>query len=50
MSRGAVWGRCALLVLAVLLPLAAAGAYAAVRWGQLALEAVQVALKMVVLP
>lgn len=50
MSRGAVFGRWLLLMLAVLLPIAAAATYACVRWGRLALEAVQVVLKMVVVP
>lgn len=50
MSRGAVLGRWALLMLAVLLPVAAAVVYGCARWGQLAVEAVQVALKLVVIP
>lgn len=50
MSKRALWGRWALLMLAVLLPIAAAVAYAWVHWGQLAVEGVQVVLKMVVIP
>ena len=50
MNRGAEWGRLALLTAAIVAPVAAAVAFACVRWGQLALEAVQVALKMVVIP
>ena len=50
MSKKAVWGRWTLLMLAVLIPMAAAAAFACARWGQLALEAVQVALKLAVIP
>ena len=50
MSKKAVWGRWALLMLAVLAPVAAAAAYICVRWGQLAMDAVQVALKLAVIP
>ena len=49
MSKRAVWGRWVLLMLAVLLPVMAVAAYACARWGQLALEAVQVVLKMAVI-
>ena len=37
MNGRAAWGRWALLMLALLLPVAAAGAYACTRWGRLAL-------------
>lgn len=50
MNRGTALARWALWTVLVLAPVAAAGAYAFARWGQLALEAVQVALKMVVIP
>ena len=50
MNRHAAWGRWALLTAAILLPVALAAACVCFRWGQLALEAVQVALKMVVIP
>ena len=50
MSRRAAKGRFALLVVAILVPVAAIAAFGCVRWGQLALEAVQVALKMAVIP
>lgn len=50
MSKRAVWGRWSLLMLAVLIPIAAAAAFVCARWGQLALEAVQVALKLAVIP
>lgn len=49
-SGKAAWGRWALLTAAVLAPVALAAACLCVRWGQLALEAVQVALKMAVIP
>lgn len=49
MSRGARWGRWALMMLAVLLPVALA-AQACAHLGQLALEGVQVVLKMAVIP
>lgn len=49
MSGKAVFGRWALLMLAILLPIGAAAAYLCARWGQLALEAVQVVLKLVVI-
>ena len=50
MNKGAAWGRWALLTAVVLAPIAAVAAYGCVRWGQLALEAVQVALKLAVIP
>ena len=50
MNRLAAWGRWALLTAAVLAPVAVAAACVYDHWGQLALEAVQVALKMVVIP
>lgn len=50
MSKGVALGRQALLVAAILAPVVAVVIYACARWGQLALEAVQVALKMVVIP
>ena len=50
MSRGAAWGRWALLTLAILAPIVAVAAIVCAQWGQLALEAVQVALKMAVIP
>lgn len=50
MSKGGVLGRFALLTLAILAPVAAIAAYACAQWGQLALEAVQVVLKMAVIP
>lgn len=50
MSRGAVWARWALMTIAILAPVVAVVTYACARWGQLAMEAVQVALKMVVIP
>ena len=50
MTRGAVFSRWLLLMLAVLLPIAAGAGYACARWGRLALEAVQVVLKLVVVP
>ena len=50
MSKGAALGRCAVLIAAILAPVAAAAVFACAQWGQLALEAVQVALKMAVIP
>ena len=50
MSRGEAVGRWLLLMLAVLLPIEAGAAYVWTHWGRLALEAVQVVLKMVVIP
>lgn len=50
MSRRAIWGRWALLLLAIVTPVAAIAAYVCARWGQLALEAVQVVLKLAVIP
>ena len=50
MSRKAVFSRWLLLMLAVLLPIAAAAAYGCVRWGRLGLAAIQVVMKMVVVP
>ena len=50
MSKGAVWGRWALMIIAILAPIVAVAAVVCAQWGQLALEAVQVALKMAVIP
>lgn len=50
MSRGTVGKRWIALLIAVLLPIAAGAAYGYVRWGRLAAEAVQVAMKMAVIP
>lgn len=50
MSKGAVIRRWMLLMLTVLLPVAAVVAYGWSRWGQLALEAAQVVMKLVVIP
>ena len=50
MSKKAVWGRWSLAMLAVLAPILAVAAYACVRWGQLALDAVQVVMKLAVIP
>ena len=50
MSKRAVLGRWSLLTLAILAPVAAVVAVACAHWGQLALEAVQVALKLAVIP
>ena len=50
MNGKAVIGRWGLLLLAILLPVFAVVAFACVRWGQLALEAVQVVLKLAVIP
>ena len=50
MNKGNAFGRHALLTAAILAPVGAVAAFACVRWGQLALEAVQVALKMAVIP
>ena len=50
MNGKAMLGRWGLLMLAILLPLLAAVAFACARWGQLALEAVQVVLKLAVIP
>ena len=50
MSKRAVWGRWSLLMVAVLVPIVAVVAFACVHWGQLAVEALQVALKLVVIP
>ena len=44
MSRGAVWGRWALMTIAILAPIVAVAALVCAEWGQLAIEAVQVAL------
>lgn len=50
MSKGKALGRWALLTAVILAPVVAVAGFAYVRWGQLALEAVQVALKMAVIP
>lgn len=50
MNGKAMIGRWGLMLLAILLPLSAAVAFACARWGQLALEAVQVVLKLAVIP
>ena len=50
MNRGNALARWALLTVVILAPVVAAAAYVCARWGQLALEAVQVALKMAVIP
>ena len=50
MSRGAAGRRWALTIIAILAPIMAVAAWIWAQWGQLALEAVQVALKMAVIP
>lgn len=50
MNRGAEWGRLMLLTASIVAPVAAVAAFACVRWGRFALEAVQVVLKMAVIP
>lgn len=50
MSKRAFGGRWLLLMAAVLVPVVAVAAVACVHWGQLAVEALQVALKLVVIP
>ena len=50
MSKRAVWGRWSLLMAAVLVPIVAVAAVVGAHWGQLAAEALQVALKLAVIP
>ena len=50
MSKKAVWSRWALLMLALLTPMVAVAAVVCAHWGQLAAEALQVALKLAVIP
>lgn len=49
MNRKAMIGRWGWMMLAILLPLIAVAAFVCARWGQLALEAVQVVLKLAVI-
>lgn len=50
MSKGNALKRWALLTAAILAPIVAVAVWLYLHWGRLALEAVQVALKMAVIP